>query len=233
VTDQPAPGDDIPPPPPPPTPPDDHIPPPPPFCGSGQGAAGYPPPPPGQYGGTVWVNPAFGYAGFWRRVGARLLDTLLLSLIAAACFAPAFIVLTAGPSHTVSCSVDENGDVIFDDSGREPNTVCDEPTSGTILAAIGVGLVGAVPMVLVTIWYYRRLGRTGLSWGRSAAGIRLVDATTGLPAGAGKAFGRYLLSGLFAYALGLGYLWMLWDKRKQCWHDKVVNTVVVRDQSLG
>jgi uncharacterized RDD family membrane protein YckC len=25
----------------------------------------------------------------------------------------------------------------------------------------------------------------------------------------------------------LGYLWMLWDKEKQTWHDKLATTVVV------
>ena len=25
----------------------------------------------------------------------------------------------------------------------------------------------------------------------------------------------------------LGYLWMLWDRERQTWHDKVANTVVV------
>ena len=35
--------------------------------------------------------------------------------------------------------------------------------------------------------------------------------------------GRYI-SGLICY---LGYLWMLWDREKQCWHDKTANSVVV------
>ena len=25
----------------------------------------------------------------------------------------------------------------------------------------------------------------------------------------------------------LGYLWMLWDREKQCWQDKIATTVVV------
>ena len=45
--------------------------------------------------------------------------------------------------------------------------------------------------------------------------------------GYGRAFlrliGRYI-SGFVCY---LGYLWMLWDKEKQCWHDKMANDVVV------
>ena len=55
-----------------------------------------------------------------------------------------------------------------------------------------------------------------------------VDADTGQPIGGGKAIGRYLsyiVSGLFC---SLGFLWAFWDVRRQAWHDKIVNTVVVK-----
>ncbi len=35
----------------------------------------------------------------------------------------------------------------------------------------------------------------------------------------------YWISGLI---FDLGYFWMLWDAKKQCWHDKLAKTVVVR-----
>ena len=41
------------------------------------------------------------------------------------------------------------------------------------------------------------------------------------------AYGREVLSAIFSLAFGLGYLWVLWDRRKQGWHDKATNTVVV------
>ena len=31
-----------------------------------------------------------------------------------------------------------------------------------------------------------------------------------------------------ALVFGLGYLWMLWDDKKQTWHDKVVGSIVVK-----
>jgi len=31
-----------------------------------------------------------------------------------------------------------------------------------------------------------------------------------------------------AFAIGLGYLWVIWDKKKQAWHDKLASTVVVK-----
>lgn len=57
----------------------------------------------------------------------------------------------------------------------------------------------------------------------------MVDATTGGPIGAGRALGRYLFAAFISSNICLlGYLWNIWDKRKQTWHDKVVNSVVVK-----
>ena len=35
--------------------------------------------------------------------------------------------------------------------------------------------------------------------------------------------------GFLLLPLGLGYLWMLWDRRRQTWQDKLGGTLVVRD----
>jgi uncharacterized RDD family membrane protein YckC len=60
-------------------------------------------------------------------------------------------------------------------------------------------------------------------------GLQVVDQQTGAIPGFGKMFlrevvGRFL-SGLF---LGLGYLWALFDKNGQGFHDKLAGTVVVK-----
>lgn len=39
---------------------------------------------------------------------------------------------------------------------------------------------------------------------------------------------RYFASILSAVALLVGYLWMIWDAKKQTWHDKIAQTVVVK-----
>jgi uncharacterized RDD family membrane protein YckC len=61
-----------------------------------------------------------------------------------------------------------------------------------------------------------------------ATGITVVDADFGRPISAGRAFGWYLAHVLSQFFCYLGYLWMLWDKRKQTWHDKIAGTVVVK-----
>jgi uncharacterized RDD family membrane protein YckC len=67
----------------------------------------------------------------------------------------------------------------------------------------------------------------GQTLGKKAMGIRVIDFATGGAIGYGRSFlrliGRYI-SALVCY---LGYFWMLWDKEKQCWHDKMANDVVV------
>ncbi|GAA2649915.1 RDD family protein [Paractinoplanes durhamensis] len=75
-------------------------------------------------------------------------------------------------------------------------------------------------------WY--QAGKTGQSWGKKALGIRLVREDSGQPIGAGLAFGRdflHIVDGLPCY---IGYLWPLWDQKKQTFSDKIVKTIVVK-----
>jgi len=39
---------------------------------------------------------------------------------------------------------------------------------------------------------------------------------------------RYFAAILSAVALLVGYLWMIWDDKKQTWHDKLAQTVVIQ-----
>ena len=60
-----------------------------------------------------------------------------------------------------------------------------------------------------------------------ALNIRVVDMRTGGAIGAGRATVRWLVQFFLSGILYLGYLWMLWDKEKQTWHDKASSSVVV------
>ncbi|MEV4642688.1 RDD family protein [Actinoplanes sp. NPDC049548] len=75
-------------------------------------------------------------------------------------------------------------------------------------------------------WYLA--GKTGQSWGKKALGLRLVGEQTGQPIGAGMAFARdlaHIVDGIICY---IGFLFPLWDAKKQTLADKIVKTVVVR-----
>jgi len=81
----------------------------------------------------------------------------------------------------------------------------------------------------IGVAYYAGLeGTRGQTLGKMALGIKVIDADAGGFIGIPRGIGRYFARILSAIALGLGYLWMLWDPRKQCWHDKLVRSVVVR-----
>jgi uncharacterized RDD family membrane protein YckC len=75
-------------------------------------------------------------------------------------------------------------------------------------------------------WFQQ--GKTGQSWGKKALGLRLVKEETGQPIGVGLAFGRDLLHILDAIPCYIGYLWPLWDQKRQTFADKIVRTLVIR-----
>jgi len=100
---------------------------------------------------------------------------------------------------------------------------------GGASSSAGLLILGYLLLVVGGIAYeiYFHGGPTGQTLGKRAMGIRVVDANTGGPIGYGRAAVRWIgriISGIPCY---LGYLWMLWDKEKQCWHDKMANDVVV------
>jgi uncharacterized RDD family membrane protein YckC len=94
---------------------------------------------------------------------------------------------------------------------------------------IGLKTVGALLGAAIGIAYfvYFEGGRSGATLGKRAVGIRVVDFDTGSPIGYGRAFVRYIGRFVSLVVVLLGYLWMLWDKEKQCWHDKFASDVVV------
>lgn len=82
---------------------------------------------------------------------------------------------------------------------------------------------------IVGLVYYSVLegGASGQTLGKRALGIRVADFRTGGPIGIGRGALRYVARILSAIPLLLGYLWMLWDREKQTWHDKLTSAVVV------
>jgi uncharacterized RDD family membrane protein YckC len=95
-------------------------------------------------------------------------------------------------------------------------------------ATLGAG-AGTGIYVVVSIIYFTVMigGARGQTVGQMAMGIRVIDFNSGGSIGYGRAFIRWLVSLISAAVILLGYLWMLWDKEKQCWHDKAANDVVV------
>jgi uncharacterized RDD family membrane protein YckC len=86
----------------------------------------------------------------------------------------------------------------------------------------------ALSLVLVFAYFtYFEGGPRGQTPGKQLLGIRVVSFDTGGPIGYGRAFIRMIGRYLSAVVVYIGYLWMLWDPEKQCWHDKLASDVVV------
>jgi uncharacterized RDD family membrane protein YckC len=96
---------------------------------------------------------------------------------------------------------------------------------------------GAVPMIVGTlimlggmVWTaYNRwfvAGRTGQSLGKRVTRIRLIGESSEAPIGPMNAFIRDILHVLDGFGY-VGYLWPLWDDKKQTFSDKIMRTIVV------
>ena len=99
-------------------------------------------------------------------------------------------------------------------------------------AASGVGIAimvaGYVGVLVFTIWnHIFRQGRTGASLGKKWVGIQVIGERTGQPIGALMTFVRQLVHLLDALACYIGYLWPLWDAKRQTFADKIMSTVVI------
>jgi uncharacterized RDD family membrane protein YckC len=82
---------------------------------------------------------------------------------------------------------------------------------------------GIPAVVIIALWR-----RTLATPGKMAIGAQIVDAGTLGPPTLGQLVIRYLGYYLSTIPLGLGLLWVAFDPRKQGWHDKLANTVVIR-----
>jgi uncharacterized RDD family membrane protein YckC len=64
--------------------------------------------------------------------------------------------------------------------------------------------------------------------GKLAMRLRLIDGKTGGAPALANLVIRYLGYIVSTIPLLLGYFWMLWDDKRQCWHDKMAGTLVVQ-----
>jgi uncharacterized RDD family membrane protein YckC len=104
---------------------------------------------------------------------------------------------------------------------------------GSIIGAIfgespGQGGVGTgVSLILGIAYYAYTFSQWGQSIGAKALGLKVIDANGNNPS-VGQAIIRTLMSYVSAAVFLIGYLWAIWDARKQTWHDKVAGTFVVK-----
>jgi len=70
-------------------------------------------------------------------------------------------------------------------------------------------------------------GRRGATPGKRLLKLRVVDVLNGEPIGFRRGLIRRVVFWLGVYPGALGWLWCIWDRRHQAWHDKPAGTAVV------
>ena len=106
-------------------------------------------------------------------------------------------------------------------------TTSEMPQGGGLVA--GLVALGALLVLAFSIWnIVFQQGRTGYTIGKGVMGIKLVKEETGQPVGAGLSFVRQIAHVLDSVPCNLGYLWPLWDAKRQTFSDKVMGTIVIR-----
>ena len=139
------------------------------------------------------AQPNLEYVGFWARVAAALIDTLMLMVIAL----PLTYLVYGRLSDPAGRSFQGPMDVI-------------------------INLV--LPAVLI-VWLWTKMQATP---GKLAMSARIVDADTGGKPTLKQLLIRYVGYFVATIPLGIGIIWVGLDRRKQGWHDKMANTVVVK-----
>ncbi|MCV7411571.1 hypothetical protein AWC05_16340 [Mycobacterium florentinum] len=188
--------------PPPPPPPGGGYPPPPPSAG------GYTPPPPGP---AVRALPTDSYTPWITRVLALLIDYL-----------PYAIVQGIGTGIMYAT---QQSSCVTDITQYDVSQYCvSQPSMIGQLAQWMATLAG------LAYWLWNRgyrQGTTGSSLGKTVMKIKVVSETTGQPIGFGLSVVRDLAHFVDAVICFIGFLFPLWDAKRQTLADKIMTTVVL------
>ncbi|MBB2168986.1 RDD family protein [Gluconacetobacter aggeris] len=175
----------------------------------------------------VWV-----YAGFWFRALAWVIDAFILSVLGA------IMRLLLSPSLTVTLT---NGGSASDkyqisDIIRVSDVIRDVPVdysysySGFHPTWHGNGLYEILQLLLPALYYILfESSRLQGTPGKRACHMRVADLH-GQRIGIGRAALRYFGHFLSVLTLGLGFLMVVWTRRKQTLHDLLAGTCVIRRQ---
>jgi uncharacterized RDD family membrane protein YckC len=151
------------------------------------------------------------YASWFQRVGAFLIDQLL-GVVA---MIPYYIGAVMAASTVETTTDPVTGELTTTGGGA----------SGISLVLMFLGVALAIAYF---VWNYcLKQGRTGYTVGKGVLGIKLIKQDTGQPMGAGLSFVRQIAHIVDAIPCYLGYLWPLWDSKRQTFADKIMGTVVI------
>jgi uncharacterized RDD family membrane protein YckC len=143
------------------------------------------------------------YVGFWLRFLAFCIDSIIASLV----ISP-LVVMVVGEVDLASYDL------------NDPVSLMALLTTLSINLSFDATLMG---VAVILFWIFK-----SSTPGKMVFKATIVNATDGGKPKPVRLIIRYLGYFLNIFALGLGFYWIGFDKRKQGWHDKLAGTVVIR-----
>lgn len=162
------------------------------------------------------------YAGFGRRLGAYILDGLILGIPLGMVSVIVFVSFLGNSPELIE---------LFSDPALEyERELTDEEVFTVIRVFFGsTAMVAVISMILS--WLYFALFHSS-KWqatlGKKILGIKVADAY-GERIRFGRATGRYFAKALLSGILLIGYIIAAFTERKQALHDLIAGTIVVED----
>jgi uncharacterized RDD family membrane protein YckC len=92
----------------------------------------------------------------------------------------------------------------------------------------GVRASGLVVLVAAWAYFVVTTALTGGTLGKHATGLRVVGTDLARPGWVTVLFREVVGRIIVTASLGIGYLWAAFDPRKQGWHDRIADTLVLR-----
>ena len=160
------------------------------------------------------------YGGFWVRVWAALFDVLWLIPIIV--FFD-YLIYSTYPAGTWE-SYEEYWMAPTIVEGDGLWAFCVE----YLAAFVPLNFISFVETLFYAALYIAFWSIKSATPGKMVFGLKIVDAKTGNKPSLGQFVGRYFAGFLSAIPFCLGYLWVVWDKRKQGFHDHLAGTVVIK-----
>ncbi len=144
------------------------------------------------------------YAGFWKRLAASVIDMVVITVVIA-------LLLW----------------MVYGEGYLERSQPVPGDLSGLFLGPADALIQLVVPVILLFVfWKYR-----SATPGKMLLSLKIVDARTGKAPSTAQLVGRFFAYLVSTLPLGLGFLWIGFDRRKQGWHDKLAGTVVITERN--
>ncbi len=144
------------------------------------------------------------YGGFWIRVGAKIIDSILIYILN-------LVVL---PILTLVISPNFSNYPMFDNPGF---------AAFTAAYFASTALMTLINMAIVSFF----LGKFSATPGKMVCGLKVVRPN-GDKIGYGRAFGRSWAELLSSFSLCIGYIMVAFSEEKKSLHDLIVSTRVVK-----